>query len=299
MAKITDVGPPVYTDPERDRASRAFWREIRRASPMPAYEGKSYDGQLLYEEVRRRQRLIQQIGLEHAMDLKTEGARRVAEFLRREKLYQQGFQAAALKSADLLNLVGPPLTKKQMKKLEEEKRLASGVRKHIIPDPDHPRQNVMVDAVRSSHLNIAEGRKRSASDAVEDKMRQAAADRFRADFDLATFHGSKGFALQDKVDGGGGGNASHTVALEARARLVRVRDRLGDRQFKILLCRIGAEASSADMHKNGGMDHVSNNFDYKIALNALVEHYQGVVIVDRTWAAADRILQAAGMGLLR
>lgn len=297
MAKITDVGPPVYADPVRDRASRAFWQDLRRAKPMPSLAGLTYEGQLLLEDILRRKRLIQEMIVDYLMDAKTEGASRIAEFLRREKLFQQGFQHAAQRSADLLNLVGPPLTKKQLKKVEEEERLASGVRKHIIPDPDHPRQNVMVDSVRSAHVNLGEGRKRK--DSPEHKLRVAAADRFRRDFDLATFHGSRGMTLQDKVDGGGGGSHSHTLALEARSRLNGIKQKLGERQFEILLARVGAEATSEDMHKHGGQDHRSNNIELEVALNALVRIYEGAEIVDRTWAAAKKIVSAAGMGILK
>ncbi|MEY9262010.1 hypothetical protein ABIF23_001405 [Bradyrhizobium elkanii] len=200
QAQITDVAT-VHVDKARDRRARAFMRDIRRATPMESYKGLTYEGQLLFEETRRRQRIVQELVVEYLMDRDTEGARRVKEALHRNKLFQQGFRSGTVDSTDPLNLWGKPLTKKEQKAADEAERLASGRRKHIIPDPENPRLNVMVDTVRASHLNLTESKKRGAAD-PEDKLRQSAADRFRRDFDLATFHGSRGFALQDKVDGG-------------------------------------------------------------------------------------------------
>ncbi|MCW2195070.1 hypothetical protein AB7M45_007843 [Bradyrhizobium elkanii] len=292
QAQITDVAT-VHVDKARDRRARAFMRDIRRATPMESYKGLTYEGQLLFEETRRRQRIVQELVVEYLMDRDTEGARRVKEALHRNKLFQQGFRSGTVDSTDPLNLWGKPLTKKEQKAADEAERLASGRRKHIIPDPENPRLNVMVDTVRASHLNLTESKKRGAAD-PEDKLRQSAADRFRRDFDLATFHGSRGFALQDKVDGGGGGSPSHTIALEAQARLNEAKRRLGERHFEILLARIGYEASAEDMHKHGGPDHRSSNIELKVALNALAGVYDHVTIIDRTWSAARRVLGAAG-----
>ncbi|MCP1852835.1 MULTISPECIES: hypothetical protein [unclassified Bradyrhizobium] len=295
QAQITDIAP-VHVDKERDRRARAFMRDIRRARPMESYKGLTYEGQLLFEETRRRQRVIQEFVVEYLMDRDTEGARRVKEALHRNKLFQQGFRSGTIDSTDPLNLWGKPLTKKEQKAADEAERLASGRRKHTIPDPQNPRLNVLVDTVRASHLNLTESKKRGAAD-PEDKLRQSAADRFRRDFDLATFHGSRGFALQDKVDGGGGGSPSHTIALEASGRLRDVERRLGQRQFDILLVRIGLECSSEDVRMHGGEEHRTNNSDFRIALNALVRLYDGVEIIDRTWDAVRRLKTAAGMGL--
>ncbi|MGY4224374.1 hypothetical protein ACVMIH_001735 [Bradyrhizobium sp. USDA 4503] len=294
-SQITDVAT-VHVDKERDRRARAFMRDIRRARPMESYKGLTYEGQLLFEETRRRQRIVQELVVEYLMDRDTEGARRVKEALHRNKLFQQGYRSATVDSTDPLNLWGRPLTKKEQKAADEAERLASGRRKHTIPDPQNPRLNVLVDTVRASHLNLTESKKRGAAD-PEDKLRQSAADRFRRDFDLATFHGSRGFALQDKVDGGGGGSPSHTIALEASGRLREVERRLGQRQFDILLVRIGLECSSEDVRMHGGEEHRTNNSDFRIALNALVRLYDGVEIIDRTWDAVRRLKTAAGMGL--
>ncbi|OKO69263.1 hypothetical protein AC628_33735 [Bradyrhizobium sp. NAS96.2] len=295
QAQITDVAT-VHVDKERDRRARAFMRDIRRARPLESYEGLTYEGQLLFEETRRRQRIVQECVVEYLMEQDTVGARRVHEALRRNKLFQQGFRSGAVDSTDPLNLWGKQPTKKEQKAAAEEERLASGRRKHTIPDPENPRLNVMVDTVRTSHLNLTESKKRGSAD-PEDKLRQSAADRFRRDFDLATFHGSRGFALQDKVDGGGGGSASHTIALEARSRLDEVKRRLGERQFDILLVRIGLECSSEDVRIHGGEEHRTNSSDFRIALNALVRLYDGVEIIDRTWDAVRRLKTAAGMRL--
>ncbi|MGY3482269.1 hypothetical protein ACVW1C_000152 [Bradyrhizobium sp. USDA 4011] len=294
QSQIMDVAT-VHVDKERDRRARAFMREIRRARPMESYKGLTYEGQLLFEQARSRQRIVQEFVVEYLMDRDTEGARRVQEALRRNKLFQQGFRSGAIDSTDPLNLWGKQLTKKEQKAAAEAERLASGKRKHTIPDPDNPSLNVLVDTVRASHLNLAEARKRGAGD-PEDKLRQSAADRFRRDFDLATFHGSRGFALQEKVDGGGGGSPSHTIALEASARLNEIKRRLGERQFDLLVVRIGLEHSSEDVRLSGGEEHRTNNSDFRIALNALVNHYDGVEIIDRTWDAVRRLKIAAGMG---
>ncbi|WP_370176729.1 DUF6456 domain-containing protein [Bradyrhizobium elkanii] len=93
---------------------------------------------------------------------------------------------------------------------------------------------------------------------------------------------------------GGGGSPSHTIALEAQARLNEAKRRLGERHFEILLARIGYEASAEDMHKHGGPDHRSSNIELKVALNALAGVYDHVTIIDRTWSAARRVLGAAG-----
>lgn len=295
LARVTDVAP-VYVDKERDRRARAFTREIRRASPSRSYRGLSYGAQLVFEEEREHQRQIQECIVDWLMGYDTERARRVAEWLRRERLYLQGFQKSVMSSSDPLNLMGKPLSKKQLRELAEAERLASGKRKHVIPDPDFPMQNVLVDATASAHHNLVDRKKPNEP---EEKLRKAAADRFRSDFDKASFHGSKGFALGDKVDGGGAGSASHTMALEAQARLNEVKRRLGERLYDILRARIGCEASAEDMHKHGGPDHRSSNIELKVALNALVEVYDHVTIVDRTWNAARRVLAAAGMGMKR
>ncbi|PDT77209.1 hypothetical protein [Bradyrhizobium sp. C9] len=295
QAQITDVAA-VHVDKERDRRARAFQRDIRRAKPMRSYAGLSYEAQVMLEEERASARRIGEAGIEWAMGYDTPTTRLVTEYLRTNKLFQQGYQHAAARAADLLNILGKPLTKKEQKAAAEAERLASGRRKHIIPDPENPRLNVMVDTVRASHLNLTESKKRGAAD-PEDKLRQSAADRFRRDFDLATFHGARGFALQDKVDGGGGGSPSHTIALEASGRLREVERRLGGRQFDILLVRIGLECSSEDVRLHGGEEHRTNNSDFRIALNALVKHYEGVEIIDRTWDAVRRLRTAAGMGL--
>lgn len=295
LARVTDVAP-VYVDKERDRRSRAFQRELRRAAPTRSYKGLSYSAQLIFEQERDFQRQIQECIVEWLMGYETERARRVSEWLRREKLYLQGFQKAAARGADPLNLLGKPLTKKEARAKEEAERLASGKRKQFIADPDHPMHDVLVDSVASAHHNLIDRKKPNDPD---EKLRRAAADRFRSDFDKASFHGSKGFALGDKVDGGGGGSASHTMALEAQSRLNDVKRRLGGRQYDILVARIGMEASSEDMHKNGGQDHRSNNIELKVALNSLVQIYDGVLIIDRTWSAAKQIIKAAGMGMKR
>ncbi|MET4720723.1 hypothetical protein ABIF63_004829 [Bradyrhizobium japonicum] len=295
LARVTDVAP-VYVDKERDRRARGFARELRRARVKDEYRGRSVASQLAYEAEREHKRQIQECIVDWMMDYKTPRAERVAEWLKREKLYLQGFQKATAKAGDPLNLLGKPLTKKQLKEIAEEERLASGKRKHVIPDPDHPMQNVLVDTAASAHINLVDRKKLNDP---EEKMRRSAADRFRRDFDLSSFHGSKGFALGDKVDGGGGGSASHTIALEAQSRLNEIKRRIGDRQFDILRARIGCDASAEDMHKHGGPDHRSSNIELKVALNALVEVYDHVTIVDRTWNAARRILEAVGMGMKR
>jgi hypothetical protein len=157
-------------------------------------------------------------------------------------------------------------------------------------------QNVMVDTAASAHINLVDRKK--PNDA-EEKMRRSAADRFRRDFDLATFHGQKSAALGDKVDGGGAGSASHTIALEARTRLEEVKRRIGERLFEILEVRIGYDYSSSDVHKNGGEDHRTNSVELKLALNALVKIYDHVEIYDRTWSAVRRLKAAAKMGMQR
>ncbi|SEB97508.1 hypothetical protein [Bradyrhizobium erythrophlei] len=294
-ARITDVST-THVDKERDRRARVFQRDIRRAKPMCSYAGLSYDAQIVLEEERARARRIGEAGIEWAMGYDTPVARLVTEYFRSNKLFQQGYQHAAVRAADLLNILGKPLTKKERKAKDEEGRLASGKRKHVIPDPQNPSLNVMVDTVRASHLNLTESKKRGAAD-PEDKLRQSAADRFRRDFDLAMFHGSRGFALQDKVDGVGGGSPSHTIALEASGRLKEVERLLGERQFDILFARIGLEHSSEDVRLQGGEEHRTNNADFRVALNALVKLYDGIVIVDRTWDAVRRLKTASGMGL--
>lgn len=295
LARVTDV-QPVYIDKERDRRARAFARELRRAKPMPSYRGLSVKAQLVFEEEREHQRQIQECIIDWCMDYDTERARRVSEWLRREKLYLQGQHQAVARAGDPLNLMGKPLTKKQLRAKAEEQRLASGLRKHVIPDPDHPMQNVLVEATASAHHNLIDRKKPNDPD---EKLRRAAADRFRADFDKASFHGSKGFTYGDKVDGGGAGSASHTMALEAQSRLKSVRGQIGDRQYEILVACIGMEASASDIHKHGGQDHRSNGIELRVALNSLVRIYDRVEIVDRTWAAAKKIIQAAGMGMKR
>jgi hypothetical protein len=296
---ITDVSPTVFIDRDRDRRHRAFVRDLRRASPMPSYRGLPYSKQMLFESQREVLRAQQEDGIDLAMDYDTPGARRARERLRREKLRQQGFQHAARESTDPLNILGPAPTKKELKQREEAGRLASGLRRHFVSDPNNPQAPpAWVDVVGSSHLNLAENKKKGPRD-PEDTMRIIAADRFKQTFDLANLGKASNAANMERVDTSGGRSSAAEIALDAQSNLKNIRRVLGDRQYDLIEARIGLGGSSEDVRKNGGQDHHSNNYDLKVALNALVKHFDGVVIVDRTWAAAREIIKKAGMGFLR
>jgi hypothetical protein len=296
---ITDVGPTVFVDRDRDRRHRAFVRDLRRAAPMPSYRGLPYSKQMLFESQREVVGVQQEDGIDLAMEYDTPGARRARERLRREKLRQQGFQHAARESTDPLNIMGPARTRKEVKAREEAERLASGRRKHLVPDPDNPKFDILVETVGSSHHNLAENRKRNAPKDPDETLRMSAADRFKLTFDLATLGKASNAANMERVDTSGGQSSAAEIALEAQAQLKKIRWAIGDRQFDIIEARIGIGGSSEDIRKNGGQDHQSNNYDLKVALNALAKHFDGVVIVDRTWEAARQIIKKAGMGFLR
>ncbi len=135
---------------EREAARLA--REEREAVIRQEQAKIVYEHRMAHERTREGQRKIQEAGVEWLMGYDTPAARLFAQWVSsNEKAVKEANRRRAA-AGDPLNITGHTQkpSEKQQRRMEEAERLASGTRKLTIPDPDHPRQNVLVDSLPHS-----------------------------------------------------------------------------------------------------------------------------------------------------
>lgn len=265
-------------------------RDEAAAEIRAEFAKKAYEAQLEHERVRARRRLFQEAGIEFIMGYDTPAARMFGRFVRDQESGVRESKLRAAIAGDPLNLTGhtkKPSEKQEIKQAEKE-RLARGERKIVIPDPDSPRQNVMVTALPHSFRQ------------VKMKLHQEpAAERFVADWESAGYNGLSSQSFDPKVDSSAKQTAGHMRAAEAQHRLKMAEEQIGKRNYEICVGVLILNTNATQIHALGGRDHRTVSHDIDVALNALAGFYDPVRLErDPTWKAFQKII-AAGKAVIQ
>lgn len=282
-----------------ERAKQDLARSIGRRIRLSEGGHADYKSARAHEVSRNEARDFQQGGIDFISGNTTDLSRAfAAEVVRLRDAVVEKERLVAV-SSDPTNITGHSAKPngKQQRQIDEARRLASGIRKIVIPDPDHPNQNVVVDAVASPVDGISSKRKKRRADPDYENYLKAADDatkRFQQAFEQSEKRGLQSPQMSDRVDGGGGGAGSALdVAIRAREHLRLVKNSVGVRNYALLYVRLGIEASVRTLREAGGRQHVVNSHDFEVALNALIAHYGGYVVRDPNWDAAEKIMRNA------
>lgn len=250
---------------------------------------RAYEAGLEHEKARAGQRLIQEAGVEYICGYNTPAARLFHQYAQSQDAAVREANRRAIIAGDPLNLTGHTKkpSDKQQKKEAERDRLDRGERKIVIPDPDSPRQNVMVSTMPHSFRRV--------------KMQlhqEAAAERFVSDWESAGYSGLSSQGFDPKVDSSAKQTAGHMRAAEAQRRLLMAEKEIGKRNYDICVGVLIKNTNPSQIHALGGRDHRSVSHDIDVALNALAGFYDPIRLErDPTWKAFQKII-AAGKAVI-
>jgi hypothetical protein len=164
---MSEVKPRKRRSPEetaKDKAEKEARLAAREADRLRKEEAaaairaemakRDHDTRLEHERRRVQQRMFQEAGIEFIMGYDTPAARLFARYVKDRSSAVTDARRRAQIAGDPLNLTNHTKkpSEKQEQKQAEKDRLARGERKIIIPDPDSPRQNVMVSALPHSFI---------------------------------------------------------------------------------------------------------------------------------------------------
>lgn len=114
-----------------------------------------------------------------------------------------------------------------------------------------------------------------------------AAERFNQDWEIA-YSPLKGQGYEPGVDGGRSIHGPHAARVSAQERLRRCRDRLGARDWEIVVAVVIHGATSREIHRLGGHQHVTVKQNMAAAFDKLDGFYHGTARKDRTWIAFSK-----------
>jgi hypothetical protein len=266
------------------RAAEQARREEAAAAVRAEMAKRDHDARLEHERRRAQQRMFQEAGIEFIMGYDTPAARLFARFVQDQNASVREAQRRKQLAGDPLNLTGHTKkpSEKQEQKLAEKERLARGERKIIIPDPDSPRQNVMVTTLPHSFRRV--------------KLQihqEPAAERFVADWESAGYSGLSSPGFDPKVDSSAKETMGHMRAAEAQKRLKMAEVQIGQRNYDICVGVLINNANASRIHALGGRDHRTVSHDIDVALNALAGFYDPVRLErDPTWRAFQQVIEA-------
>ncbi|WBU27554.1 hypothetical protein OOZ54_12700 [Rhodopseudomonas palustris] len=245
----------------------------------------SYQAQLDHERRRAQQRLIQEAGVAWLMGYDTPQAKWFEAYIESNKAAIRASARSSAAAADPLNITRhtPEPSKRQKKREAEKARLNRGERHDVIPDPDHPNQNVLVTTLQHSFRRVKQLR----------APHQPAAERFVRDWEAAFYSGLRSPGFDPRVDASARAHAGHLRAVEAQKRLNSVQRYIGERNYDICVGVLIMAQTAAKIHALGGRDHRSVNHDIDVALNALTEFYDPARLArDPTWRAFKKVIEA-------
>lgn len=266
------------------RAAEQARREEAAAAVRAEMAKRDYDTRLEHERVRGQQRLIQEAGIEFIMGYDTPAARLFTKYVSDQNASLKEAQRRKQLAGDPLNLTGhtPAPKEKHRKAKEEKERLARGERKIIIPDPDSPRQNVMVTTMPHSFRRVK-----------LQLHQELAAGRFVSDWESAGYSGLSSQGFDPKVDSSAKQTLGHLRAAEAQKRLKMAETQIGQRNYDICVGVLVLNLNSTRIHSIGGRDHRTVSHDIDVALNALAGFYDPVRLQrDPTWKAFKKVIEA-------
>lgn len=269
---------------ERKQARRKLNKTVERLCYPSENRTGDRKHDRLYERDRRAQRRLQEAGMDWLFDRDTPEAKLFAQFVSDQKRLVEDRQTSAAAAADPLNITGhkPTLSKKKQKKVDEAARIARGDRHEIIPDPDHPNQNVVV-LTRSHALRRVKRLKIN---------QQAAAERFVDDWESAYYSGLRSQDFEPRVDSSPKAHVGHLRAVEAQKRLNMCKVQIGERNFDVATGVLIYGENPGSIHKRGGRQHTSVSSDIDVALNALAGFYDPVRMArDPTWRAFKQVIE--------
>lgn len=263
-------------------------RKVNRSVERLCYpsEGRTGDRKhdRLYDRERRKQRQLQEAGIDWMCGHDTPEAKLFNQFVLDQAANMRDRQRQLAANADPLNITGhkPALSKKKQRKVDEAARIARGERHDVIPDPDHPTQNVLV-TTRSHALRRVKQLKIN---------HQSAAERFVGDWESAYYSGLRSQDFEPRVDSSPKAHVGHLRATEAQKRLQMCKSSIGERSYDIITGVLIFNLNPTKIHKMGGRQHTSVSNDIEVALNALAGFYDPVRMAkDPTWRAFKQVIE--------
>ena len=118
----------------------------------------------------------------------------------------------------------------------------------------------------------------------------AAAERFGRDYETAEFSGLRSKGFEPGVDGGKA-HGFHLRQQDARIRLTKVKEAIGERNYTVVVAVILGFTVRA-IHAAGGEQHRVLSNDIRVAFNALSAFYAGTPRKDRTLVALEGLIKA-------
>lgn len=240
-----------------------------------------------YDRERRAQRSLQDAGIAWLCGQDTPEAKLFNQFVLDQAAVVKERQRRAAAGADPLNLTGhkPTLSKKKQKKADDAARIARGERHDVIPDPDHPNQNVLV-TTKSHALRRVKALK---------IHHQAGAERFVGDWESAYYSGLRSQDFEPRVDSSPKAHVGHLRSVEAQKRLQMCERKIGSRNFTICKGVLIFNLNPTKVHAAGGRQHTSISADIEVAFNSLAEFYDPVRMAkDPTWRAFLKLMDEGG-----
>lgn len=245
------------------RVEREAKAEARRAAEDQRNRERwqqEYDAETERLKVRSGQRRLQEAGVEWLMGYNTKAALLFEQYVRDQEMAVKAAGRSAAVAGDPTNITRhtPQPSKKEQKKLDEEKRLAQGLRYEVIPDPDHPNQNVVVESRR---------RKRP----LEQAHHLTGIENFWQDVQ-AVAGAIRSPAFDDKVDKSGT-SCLLPPSLKARQRLDLCRDTIGKNNWEYAVGYLVMNMGPTELHRRGGDQHTTTSARIREALDELCSFY--------------------------
>ncbi len=253
-----------------DKEARRVAREVeqkRRDEVAAAARAElaevRYLAQIEHEKRRAGQRLIQEAGMDLIMGRDTPGARWAKKFLESNKKADEQAAQRAKKAGDPLNLTGHTKapTGKQNRRKAEAERLARGDRFEAIPDPEHPKQNVVITTTRHALRRKT----------LIQQHHLAGVDLFLND--VEALRGTvRSPNLSDKVDSSSAPSTFPHDVLIAQ-RLEQCQAYIGEKNFKWAMAYLVLGVHPTSFHAMGGSQHTTGSNRIREALNELCAFY--------------------------
>lgn len=246
----------------------------------------SYDAETARQKDRASQRKLQEAGIEWLMGYDTPAARLFEQYVRGEEMAVKVAARRAELAGDPTNRTGhtPAPSKKEQKRQEESERLARGIRYEVIPDPDHPNQNVVVASFR---------RKKP----LEQAHHLPGLEKFWTDIQ-AVAGAVRSPAFDDKVDRSGM-PALLPSALRARSRLDLCEGTIGRVNWLYATGYLLMNMTPTEIHRRGGDQHTTNSARIREALDALCGFYDDAFHHNnRTLEILDKVVKE-GMSVIK